>query len=131
MMTTMTTTTIVMTRTVLVNDDEVAKCEAEIGKAEGLLTILYVGQVGIALVDHYWAEPKDRKNADDVEAAERLMLSKLGWFANPIYGDGDYPGVLKTQLEKKAKELGLETSPLPRFTPEQIHSNRGQFINLQ
>ena len=85
------------------------------------------GQVGITHVDHFWAEPKDRGNPDDVAASDRWMQSKLGWFANPIFGDGDYPAAWKAQLEKKAKELGLETSPLPRFTPAQIESNRGWY----
>lgn len=73
-----------------------------------------------------WCEPRDRSNQDDVEAAERVMQLKLGWWANPIFGNGDYPDTLKTQLESKAKELGLPTSPLPEFTEEEKLANKGR-----
>ena len=55
----------------------------------------------------------------------RMTQFKLGWFANPIFGDGDYPAILKAQLGKKAKQLGLAESPLPKFTEEEKRYNRG------
>jgi len=57
----------------------------------------------------------------------RLTHFKLGWFANPIYGNGDYPEILKTQLTKKAKEFGVAESPLPKFTDAEIAFNRGLY----
>jgi len=53
---------------------------------------------------------------------------KLGWYANPIYGNGDYPEILKTQLANKAKEFGLPESPLPIFTAAEIAFNKGYTI---
>jgi beta-glucosidase/6-phospho-beta-glucosidase/beta-galactosidase len=46
---------------------------------------------------------------------------ELGWFAEPIFGSGDYPQVMR-------ERLGNSTLPknfLPKFTPEQIATNRG------
>lgn len=82
------------------------------------------GRVGITLnID--WTEPKDWLNPADVEASERLVQLKLGVFANPIFGNGDYPAILKAQLASKAKQLGLPGSILPHFTAEEIRLNRG------
>lgn len=82
------------------------------------------GKVGITL-NVWWSEPKDWLNPDDVEASERLMEFRLGVFANPIFGNGDYPALLKALFAKKAKELGLTQSPLQQFTKEEILLNRG------
>jgi lactase-phlorizin hydrolase len=82
------------------------------------------GQVGITYnVD--WSEPKDPNETEDVEACERMTQFKLGWFANAIFGNGDYPAIMKAQLGKKAKQLGLPESPLPQFTEEEKRFNRG------
>ena len=72
-----------------------------------------------------WAEPQDHDNPEDIEASERVMQFKLGWFSNPIFGNGDYPAILKAQLAKKAKDLGLPGSPLPVFTEDEQRFNRG------
>uniref|UniRef100_A0A3Q2P0K7 Lactase n=1 Tax=Fundulus heteroclitus TaxID=8078 RepID=A0A3Q2P0K7_FUNHE len=61
------------------------------------------GKVGIAL-NSDWAQPTDANNPEDVAAAERYLQFMLGWFAHPIFIDGDYPAVLKTQIEKKRNE---------------------------
>jgi len=58
----------------------------------------------------------------------RLTHFKLGCFANPIYGNGDYPEILKKQLAKKAKEFGVAESPLPKFTDAEIAFNKGLYI---
>jgi len=50
---------------------------------------------------------------------------KLGWFANPIYGNGDYPAVMKYAVGKKSRQEGLNESRLPQFTEEEIRMNRG------
>ncbi|ELT91672.1 hypothetical protein CAPTEDRAFT_166781 [Capitella teleta] len=73
-----------------------------------------------------WDEPKDPRNKDDVEAAERVLQYKLGWYASPIFGKaGDYPAVMKKNLEQKAGLLGLPGSPLPEFTEEEKQLNKG------
>ena len=43
------------------------------------------------------------------------MLSVLGWFANPIHGDGDYPEVMRKQLP----------SILPHFSEAEKNEVRG------
>ena len=49
----------------------------------------------------------------------------MGWFACPIFGTGDYPEVMKEQVLKKCKELGLSESSLPKFSKEEIETNKG------
>ena len=72
-----------------------------------------------------WPEPKDTNNPDDVRAADRYIQLKFGMFANPIFGNGDYPDVLKDQLVKKATELGLTKSPLLPFSDVETKFIRG------
>jgi len=83
------------------------------------------GKVGFTL-NSDWCEPKDPSNPADVEAAERAMLCKLGWFADPVYGSGDYPDVFKQQIKKASEERGLPYV-LPQFTPEDIALNKGSY----
>jgi len=84
------------------------------------------GEVGITY-NSDWCEPKDPTSAGDREAAEKVMQFKLGWYAQPTFGNGDYPDLLKTQLQKKAGEVGLPESPLPVFSAEEIKRNKGAF----
>ena len=58
------------------------------------------GQVSIPLVGH-WGEPKTNSRAD-VEAAERSMQWLTGWFAHPIFVNGDYPDVMKESVKEKS-----------------------------
>ncbi|MEQ2262647.1 hypothetical protein XENORESO_018298 [Xenotaenia resolanae] len=77
------------------------------------------GKVGIAL-NSDWAQPTDATKPEDVAAAERYLQFMLGWFAHPIFIDGDYPAVLKTQIEKKRNECpGSVPAVLPAFTAEE------------
>lgn len=66
----------------------------------GLLVDLYgsfiSGKIGITLNNH-WFEPKDKTPAN-VEAAQRANEFMLGWFADPIFGSGDYPYVMKSRV---------------------------------
>ncbi|XP_043929599.1 lactase-phlorizin hydrolase [Protopterus annectens] len=76
------------------------------------------GQVGIVL-NSDWAEPVSPNNPEDVKAAERYMQFMLGWFAHPIFINGDYPEILKTQIKKKNQECGITVAELPEFTEEE------------
>ncbi|KAI8493701.1 hypothetical protein Bbelb_286220, partial [Branchiostoma belcheri] len=76
------------------------------------------GKVSIALSCD-WAEPKLPHQPASVAAADRYVQFFLGWFAHPIYKNGDYPEVMKTTLARKAQEEGRPTSRLPEFTEEQ------------
>lgn len=73
------------------------------------------GRVGIAL-NSDWAEPNNSASVQDVEAAERYLNFMLGWFAHPIFIDGDYPVLLRNQIDKKKAECGKEVARLPVFT---------------
>nr|XP_006006254.1 PREDICTED: lactase-phlorizin hydrolase [Latimeria chalumnae] len=76
------------------------------------------GQVGIAL-NSDWVEPKSHNNTEDIKAAERYIQFMLGWFAHPIFVNGDYPEILKTQIENKNLECGKVIGQLPAFTEEE------------
>ncbi|KAM3608026.1 uncharacterized protein V6R79_017957 [Siganus canaliculatus] len=83
------------------------------------------GKVGIAL-NSDWAEPNDPTNAEDVAAADRYLQFMLGWFAHPIFVDGDYPATLKTQIENKKTECATSVpAVLPQFTSEESRRIRG------
>jgi lactase-phlorizin hydrolase len=79
------------------------------------------GQAGCISVtlDSDWKEPLDASNPSDVEAAERDMQFKLGWFAHPIYVNGDYPEVMKQKIAEKSAAEGRNESRLPVFTDDE------------
>ncbi|XP_018092335.2 lactase-phlorizin hydrolase [Xenopus laevis] len=82
------------------------------------------GKVGISL-NSDWAEPASPTNPADVEASERYLQFMLGWFAHPILVDGDYPAVLKAQIQKKNQQCPGIVSQLPTFTEAEKSSIRG------
>ncbi|XP_041807046.1 lactase-phlorizin hydrolase-like [Chelmon rostratus] len=83
------------------------------------------GKVGIAL-NSDWAEPMDPSRPEDIAAADRYLQFMLGWFAHPIFVDGDYPATLKTQVEEKRNKCpDSEPARLPVFTPEESQRIRG------
>jgi beta-glucosidase len=51
-------------------------------------------------------------------AAERAQRFMLGWFANPIFKDGDYPKVMRHNIGGR----------LPRFTEQEIKLNKGNMM---
>lgn len=58
----------------------------------------------------HWVEPQRGKaTAANVELCQESIEAVLGWFANPIFGDGDYPASLKTK----------HGALLPTFSPEE------------
>ncbi|XP_077303899.1 lactase/phlorizin hydrolase-like isoform X2 [Lithobates pipiens] len=66
-----------------------------------------------------WVEPKDYTLQRDIEAADRYLQFALGWFAHPIFKNGDYPEAMKWQVGNKSALQGLPTSRLPVFTEEE------------
>uniref|UniRef100_A0A3B5L824 Klotho beta n=1 Tax=Xiphophorus couchianus TaxID=32473 RepID=A0A3B5L824_9TELE len=67
------------------------------------------GKVSIVLGSH-WVEPhRGQPTAANVALCQQSMEAILGWFADPIFGAGDYPVSLKI----KYADL------MPRFTPEE------------
>ncbi|XP_075465616.1 lactase/phlorizin hydrolase-like isoform X1 [Ascaphus truei] len=81
------------------------------------------GKVGISL-NSDWAEPASAA-PEDVKAAERYMQFMLGWFAHPIFVNGDYPEVFKTQMQLKHQQCPDTVSPLPTFTEQEKSFIRG------
>ncbi|XP_072253761.1 lactase/phlorizin hydrolase-like [Leuresthes tenuis] len=83
------------------------------------------GKVGIAL-NSDWAEPMNKSRPEDVAAADRYLQLMLGWFAHPIFVNGDYPASLKTQIEKKKNECPSSVpAVLPAFTAEESKRIQG------
>ncbi|CAO2636691.1 Lactase/phlorizin hydrolase, partial [Lemmus lemmus] len=64
-----------------------------------------------------WVEPKDPGVLRDVEAADRMLQFSLGWFAHPIFRNGDYPDVMKWNVGNR----------LPEFTESEKKRVNGTF----
>ncbi|GCC31093.1 hypothetical protein chiPu_0009549 [Chiloscyllium punctatum] len=72
-----------------------------------------------------WAEPKIFTNLRDIAAADRYLQFTLGWFAHPIFKNGDYPEAMKWQVGNKSDLQHLSTSRLPQFTEQEKSFIRG------
>lgn len=58
-----------------------------------------VFQVSLALhMD--WVEPAFSFSREDVEPAKRVLDFRVGWFAEPIFGKGDYPLGMRSWLRQ-------------------------------
>lgn len=56
-------------------------------------------QVSLALhMD--WVEPAFSFSREDVEPAKRVLDFRVGWFAEPIFGTGDYPLGMRSWLRQ-------------------------------
>lgn len=65
--------------------------------------------MSIVLGSH-WVEPqRGQATAANVELCQQSVEAVLGWFANPIFGNGDYPVSLKMKYG----------ALLPTFTPKE------------
>ena len=70
-----------------------------------MISILHqtLGSVGITLnID--WYEPYNSTDESHVEAAETKLQFHLGWFANPIYVNGQYPDVMRQKVFSELKQ---------------------------
>ena len=83
------------------------------------------GKIGITL-NSDWGQPRDPSNPSDQVASEIWTAVHLGWYAQPVFGNGDYPQHLKDIAAKLAEKIGLPQSTLPVFTPEDIALNKGR-----
>lgn len=53
----------------------------------------------VSLVLHMdWVEPAFSFSREDVEPAKRVLDFSVGWFAEPIFGRGDYPASMRSWL---------------------------------
>eukprot|EP00058_Branchiostoma_floridae_P012220 XP_002597708.1 hypothetical protein BRAFLDRAFT_77388 [Branchiostoma floridae] len=89
------------------------------------------GKLGITL-SCTWAEPKNPDSEEDAAAVERFLQFHMGWFAHPIFLNGDYPDVMKEYVAKRSAEEGLAKSRLPEFTAEEKAMLKGtaDFLGL-
>lgn len=76
------------------------------------------GFVSIAL-NSDWAEPFNPADPADQAAAKRHIAFCLDWFATPIFLNGDYPTIMKSQVSALSKRQGFSSSRLPEFTEEE------------
>ncbi|CAL8401241.1 unnamed protein product [Boreogadus saida] len=78
------------------------------------------GQVSLAL-QMDWVEPAFSFRREDVEPAKRVLDFRVGWFAEPIFGKGDYPVGMRTWLRQ------LNSLDLPVFNEEDRQLVKGTF----
>ncbi|KAI7815254.1 glycoside hydrolase [Rhyzopertha dominica] len=81
------------------------------------------GNIGIT-IHEAWFEPKS-DSEEDVAAAERMMQFSVGWFANPIFGNGDYPEVMKEFVAYRSALEGFPESRLPEFAQAEVEYIKG------
>ncbi|RZB39140.1 myrosinase 1-like [Asbolus verrucosus] len=81
------------------------------------------GQIGIT-VDGRWYEPATPR---DQEAAERTRQFYIGTVANPIFGDGDFPKLVKERVDELSQEEGFSRSRLPKFSREEVEYVKGTY----
>ncbi|KAK6192748.1 hypothetical protein SNE40_004170 [Patella caerulea] len=90
------------------------------------------GEVGITL-NVNWFEPLNINSQSDLDAQDRGLQFLFGWFAHPIFANGDYPDIMKALIRNKTEELTPGSpSRLPTFSPSEIRTNKGtaDFLGL-
>uniref|UniRef100_A0A8C5R704 Lactase n=1 Tax=Leptobrachium leishanense TaxID=445787 RepID=A0A8C5R704_9ANUR len=74
-----------------------------------------------------WAEPRNPYKQEDVDAAKRFMSFYGGWFANPIFKNGDYNEIMKSRVLERSLAQGLTQSRLPEFTESEKRRINGTY----
>jgi len=54
------------------------------------------------------------------------LQSTLGWFAHPVYVDGDYPPIMKELVLQSSKVMGMEQSRLPTLSDDEKNLIKGK-----
>ncbi|XP_067624647.1 myrosinase 1-like isoform X2 [Eurosta solidaginis] len=88
------------------------------------------GKVGITFDVRFFFK-KYRETPD--EAVERALQYELGWLAEPIYGKtGNYPSIMKSDIDNNSWKEGLSGSRLPIINNEwsQIIKGSADFMGL-
>ncbi|XP_061162615.1 uncharacterized protein LOC133171833 [Saccostrea echinata] len=83
------------------------------------------GEVGITL-NTEWVFPKNNSDPNDRTASERAINFEFGWFLNPVI-KGDYPEVMREQVDRKSKDQNLSKSRLPVFSEKEKEFIRGTY----
>lgn len=79
-----------------------------------------------------WAEPLSPERPEDLRASERFLHFMLGWFAHPIFVDGDYPATLRAQVQRVNQGCPSPVAQLPEFTEveKQLLKGSADFLGL-
>ncbi|XP_069495379.1 klotho isoform X1 [Ambystoma mexicanum] len=83
------------------------------------------GQISIALQAD-WVEPACPFSKKDKEATNRMLEFDIGWLAEPIFGNGDYPHVMREWLSHR-NSIDLYDFHLPHFTDDDRKLIQGSF----
>ncbi|OXA61537.1 Lactase-phlorizin hydrolase [Folsomia candida] len=83
------------------------------------------GEVGI-VIDSEFMQPDNPDDPTHVEAAERALRFKHGWFAFPVFF-GDYPSVMRELVDARSEAEGRNASRLPTLDEEWQTMLRGSF----
>ncbi|XP_056412876.1 beta-klotho [Hyla sarda] len=81
------------------------------------------GQISLSLHTD-WAEPANPFLDSHAEAAERFLQFDIAWIAEPVFGSGDYPTLMRQYIITK-NQKGMTKSFLPYFTEEEKKSVKG------
>ncbi|XP_032878781.1 klotho [Amblyraja radiata] len=81
------------------------------------------GEVSVSLHAD-WVDPADPFSRDDIEAAASTLEFDIGWFAEPILGNGDYPLVMRDGRSQRQHLIWRDTY-LPHFTRQERELVRG------
>uniref|UniRef100_A0A7M4EBU7 Lactase n=2 Tax=Crocodylus porosus TaxID=8502 RepID=A0A7M4EBU7_CROPO len=87
-------------------------------KQQGLISIT---------INSDWAEPRNPDKQEDIDAARRYVQFYGGWFAHPIFKNGDYNEVMKRRIRERSLAQGLNESRLPEFTESEKQRIKGTF----
>ena len=90
--------------------------------------ISLVGIIGITL-NTDWQVPKNPDDEKDLQASDRAIHFMFGWFLNPVT-KGDYPGVMKDQVDRKSRAQGYTKSRLPEFSAAEKAFIKGFHLTL-
>lgn len=83
------------------------------------------GKISIALQAD-WVEPACPFSRNDQEVADRILEFDIGWLAEPIFGNGDYPHVMRAWLHQR-NSVDLYNFHLPSFSEDEKKLIQGSF----
>ncbi|XP_023555111.1 cytosolic beta-glucosidase [Octodon degus] len=72
-----------------------------------------------------WSEPANSNSVLDQKAAQRAINFQFDFFAKPIFIDGDYPELVKSQIASMSVKQGYPSSRLFEFTEEEKKMIKG------
>jgi len=83
------------------------------------------GKISIALQAD-WVEPACPFSRNDQEVADRILEFDIGWLAEPIFGSGDYPHMMRAWLHQR-NSVDLYNFHLPSFSEDEKKLIQGSF----